>query len=291
MLSVLIPVYNYNVTKLVTCIHKEAVALGIKFEICILEDGSTLFTDTNHILSNLENVYYKNNRTNLGRTATRQSLAEQATYNRLLFLDADVLPVEKNFLATFLKQDATFPLIIGGTRYVNECPDPSYSLRWKFGVEREAKTVEQREKTPYLSIISQCLFIDKAVFTEVNNNHKDAYGMDIFFSYKLKALKLPILHIDNPIYHMGLETNKVFISKAIRAVDTLLSLENTGEIPPDYSNLQRAFTKIKSFGMVQSTKAVLKNRLSFFEKNLSSEKPKLFYFDLYRLLYYLEHKK
>lgn len=90
---------------------------------------------------------------------------------------------------------------------------------------------------------------------------------------------------------MGLETNKVFISKAIRAVDTLLSLENTGEIPPDYSNLQRAFTKIKSFGMVQSTKAVLKNRLSFFEKNLSSEKPKLFYFDLYRLLYYLEHKK
>lgn len=290
MLSVLIPVYNYNVTQLVECIHKEAIALGIEFEIRILEDGSTLYTESNEVLKRLEYVCYFQNVTNLGRTATRQSLAEHSTYKRLLFLDADVLPVKTNFLSTFLKQDLAYPLIIGGTKYVDECLDSSYSLRWKFGVERETKTAEERRKAPYLSIISSCLFINKELFLQVNDNYKDAYGMDIYFSYKLKKIQLPVLHIDNPIYHLGLETNSSFLPKSLRAIDTLLSLEEEEKIPKDYSKLQRTYLKLKGKGLVTPISLFLQKVTPVLEKNLNSENPKLLYFDLYRLSYYLQLK-
>lgn len=290
MLSVLIPVYNYNITELVTTIHKEAVALGIRFEIQILEDGSTLYTEHNQVLSNLENVYYNNNTTNLGRTATRQSLAKHANYNRLLFLDADVLPVEKNFLTIFLKQDDTYNLVIGGTKYLDEYPDSNYSLRWKFGRERETKTAEERQKAPYLSIISSCLYIDKETFLQVNDDYKDAYGMDIYFSYKLKKEQFSVLHIDNPVYHLGLETNSIFLPKSFRAIDTLLSLEKTEKIPKDYSKLQRTYFKLKGMGLVTPISLFLQKLQPLFEKNLKGPQPKLLYFDLYRLSYYLKQK-
>lgn len=146
MLSILIPVYNYSISNLVNCLYQEALQLKIDFEILIQEDASNLYLDSNQNIINLKNVSYQINEINIGRTATRHALAIKAKYDRLLFLDADVLPVRSNFIKQFLKYNYEADVIIGGTKYEKELIDNRYSLRWKFGNKREAKTVQDRNK-------------------------------------------------------------------------------------------------------------------------------------------------
>ena len=43
MLSILIPTYNYNITRLVVDLHQQALDTYVDFEIIVIEDGSTLF--------------------------------------------------------------------------------------------------------------------------------------------------------------------------------------------------------------------------------------------------------
>lgn len=291
MLSILIPVYNYDITELVLRIHKEAKKLNIPFEIRILDDCSPSIKIEKSDFNRSDQIIYERSSQNLGRTATRQNLALKAKYNRLLFLDADVMPVKKDFIATFLKQNQEYDIIIGGTQYSSTCPDSKYSLRWKFDVKRESKNTKQRNKKPYLSIISQCLFIDKKVFLKVNKNLKNRYGMDILFSYMIKNAKLSVLHINNPIYHLGLETNEVFLPKSLRAIDTLIALEKDRSIPNNYSSLQKAYIKLKKSRLQKPMEVLLLRMKSSMEVNLTSDNPRLLYFDLYRLLYYLEQKK
>lgn len=290
MLSILIPVYNYSIFTLVETLHREASLLNIPFEILVQDDASTKYIEENKLTGNLSNVTYQANKVNIGRTATRDALAKRATNNTLLFLDADVLPVKENFLKIFLDHKNDADLIIGGTAYQNTLPSKEYSLRWEFGRNREVKTVVQRNTAPYLSVISQCLFIKKETFLLANKNTTNAYGMDIYFSHQLKNNAINIKHIDNPVYHLGLETNEVFMVKSLGALDTLITLENQNMIVHDYSNIQRAYLRLRKYKMNRLASYILNNLTSYFEQNLKSNKPSLLYFDLYRLSYYIKRK-
>lgn len=290
MLSILIPVYNYAISKLVRDLHREASLLNIPFEILVQEDASDQHSHENKIASNLPNVQYRFNNTNIGRTATRQALAKAAKYESLLFLDADVLPIKSDFIKTFLDYKDKANLLIGGIEINTSLPNDKYSLRWKFGRNREAKTVEERKKNPYLSISSACLFIKKDTFLKANNHTCNVYGMDVYFSYQLKKHGVPIKHINNPVCHLGLETNEVFLAKSLSAIDTLIFLENQEAFPENYTNIQRAYIRLKKFNMDGFALNILSKFTTTFEKNLKSSKPRLHYFDLYRLSYYLKQK-
>jgi len=290
MLSILIPVYNYPISNLVNRLYQEALKLKIDFEILVQEDASNLYLDSNQNIKSLRNVSYQINRTNIGRTASRQALAIKAKFDNLLFLDADVLPAYNNFIEQFLKYNYKADVIVGGTKYEKKLIDNKYSLRWKFGNKRESKTVQNRNKKKYLSVISQCLWIKKNAFLKANKNMQNSYGMDIFFSYQLKLNNISVKHIENPIYHLGLETNEVFLLKSLQALDTLILLENQNKIPQDYSNIQRAYKKLEKTLMISPFRILLNNFDSFFKTNLISTNPKLLYFDLYRLSYYLKKK-
>ena len=47
MISILIPTYNHNITRLVTDLHQQALETYVDFEIIVVEDGSTLFIEEN----------------------------------------------------------------------------------------------------------------------------------------------------------------------------------------------------------------------------------------------------
>lgn len=290
MLSILIPVYNHPISELIESLNREASQLNIVYEILIQDDASSLFREENLSAANLFKATYNFNDINAGRAATRQALATAAKYETLLFLDADVMPVKSDFIQTFLKHKNEADLLIGGTKYKSNLTDKNYSLRWKFGRKRESKTVKDRRKTPYLSIISACLFINKEVFLKVNNSPLNIYGMDIYFSYQLKKNRINVKHIENPIYHLGLETNEVFLAKSLQAIDTILLLDEQKAIPNDYSDLQRTYVKLKKYNLDRFAVYILRKFGLFFKKNLNSSNPKLLYFDLYRLSYYLKQK-
>ena len=87
MLSILIPTYNYDVTRLVTELHRQALNTYVDFEILVMEDGSTQFLEENKAISNLQFCHYTALSHNIGRSAIRNRLADEARYGHLLFIE------------------------------------------------------------------------------------------------------------------------------------------------------------------------------------------------------------
>lgn len=288
MLSILIPTYNYNILPLVESLSKQLKAESYAFEIKVIDDCSTIqeITETNKNIENIPNCNFIQNTTNKGRTATRQALAEAATFNWLLFMDADVLPKNLDFIKCFDLKNQTADVVFGGISYKDSAPEEEKILRWKYGKAREAKSVSERKKMPYLSIISQCFLMKKEVFLTANNFHENIYGVDVLFSQNLEKMKVNVLHINNPIVHLGLESSEKFIEKTKKGLQSLYQFEKENKIPTAYRPIQIAYQSLKKNYALK----LFMKMMGFFEKriykNLKGRKPSLFLFDLYRLYFY-----
>ena len=292
MLSILIPTYNYLIVELVNRVHKQAITATIPFEIIIIDDCSTNkdIINANKIINGLEFCTYIQNDNNLGRTASRNILAIKAKYNLLLFLDADVLPKYNDFINRFELSINTNPKVIfGSVCYNKEKPKPDQLLRWKYGHHRETKSVEDRLQNPY-TIVSSSLLIDKEVFFENNTLNSNTYGLDILFSGNLSMNNVKVKHIDNPVFHLGLESNNTFLKKSLEAVKSSYLLEKNNQIKKDLRPLQKSYlllNKWKVDGIFCDFFKLLKKPI---KSNLLSNNPSMFLFDLYRLQYFIELK-
>lgn len=293
MLSILIPSYNYNVVELVNKVHQQALLALIPFEIIVLDDCSTNQEIKNTNKKNIEikeHCTFIANDNNLGRTESRNLLASEAKYAMLLFLDSDVMPKYNDFISRFeLNDNKDCEVIYGGVCYNNENPKPDQLLRWKYGHKRETKDVASRQKEPYF-IISQNLLINKVVFIKNNTSNINIYGLDILFSGNLLKNKIQVKHIDNPVYHLGLENNITFLNKSLEAVKTTFLLEKNKLIESDLRPLQKSYLLLKKWKLVGLFNMVFKTFKKTIKNNLLSKNPSMFLFDLYRLQYYIELK-
>ena len=122
MLSILIPTFNHLTTTLVKELHLQCSKNKIIFEILICDDASTnkKVLLKNSTLNKLSNVFYIRNKTNIGRSATRNKLAVTSKYKWLLFIDADVIPKSKKFIKNYLNAiDNSSQVLSGGITYRN----------------------------------------------------------------------------------------------------------------------------------------------------------------------------
>ncbi|MDC8004465.1 glycosyltransferase family 2 protein [Aureisphaera galaxeae] len=288
MLSVLIPTYNTNVLSLVENIHRQCLEAGHDFEIMVADDASTDqdVTEANQGIDQLTHCRLLRHERNLGRTATRDFLAKQAQFDWLLFLDADVMPKYPDFIKRFsLTQSQDSPIVFGGVAYRKEKPELQQILRWKYGSDREAKNVKERNKSPHF-IISQNLLIKKDTFFEVNLVSENVYGLDNVVSYFIYKNGITVAHIDNPVYHLGLENTKTFIKKSIQSLETSLQFHREGNFPEDFRPVQKLYLKLKKWGLLGIFKGFIGAFEKRIEKNLYSNNPNLRWFDLYRLYHY-----
>ncbi|WP_339611818.1 glycosyltransferase, partial [uncultured Planktosalinus sp.] len=247
MISILIPTYNYNITTLVSSIASQMEGLEIDYEILVLDDASNdlEIKAKNKEITSITNCYFLESSENKGRTATRQALAEKANYDRLLFMDADVLPKDNDFMKKFGVEKQNYDVVFGGITYDEEKPEKEKILRWKYGKAREAKSVSERKKMPHLSIISQCFLIQKKVFLQANDFYDNVYGVDVLFAQNLEKMNAKVLHIDNPIVHLGLESSQSFINKSKKGLETLFKFEKESKIPNDYRPIQKAYRSLE----------------------------------------------
>ena len=173
MLSILIPIYNYNVYPLVSEIHEQAKATGIDFEIICIDDTSNTIFSENEKINTLSNSCYELLKANIGRSKIRNLLAQKAKYDWLLFLDADVFPKNKNFISEYIRYINTEEKMVnGGLLYQEKKPEESKLLRWVYGKNREALDCKTRIKNPYLSALTLNFLISKSVFSKVSFNEK-----------------------------------------------------------------------------------------------------------------------
>lgn len=286
MLSVLIPVYNYEIIDLVNAVYKQGINSHVAFEIIIGDDCSDKKIDQSALKG--KNITFFRNKTNIGRTETRQKLAQKAQYKWLLFLDADVLPVNSNFIKKYIEFIKTerFDVCFGGFKYYNTPPDATKILRWKYGKTKEDITATIRNKKPYKVIISANLLISKSLFLNINTDLKgNHYGYDNIFSLQLKNKKAKVIHIENPVWHLGLEPNETYLLKKESAAKTILMLYKAKKINAGSNDLLKTFELIKKLKCVYIIDFLFKKTKPILRKNILSKNPSINLLNLYRLGY------
>lgn len=238
MLSICIPRYNYDTSRLVAQLRLQ---ISGNAEIIVIDDASTVelpVPASDHFIQ-LEK--------NIGRAAIRNRFLEYAKYDWLLFLDNDVELVYDDFLKKYIDcitgrtaegraerrvQHPTFcPVIYGGRIYSPTPPDQQHMLRWKYGKQIESKPAEARSRDPYTSFQTNNFLVHRSVLTAFpfDESLKEYGYEDLLFAEQLKNKKIPIYHIDNPVINIHLESNERFLElteMAIRNLSTIRSSYN-----------------------------------------------------------------
>lgn len=295
MLSILIPTYNYNTYELAMELHKQAIKANIVFELLVYDDASTLSVKNNNRIEDLTFAKFIELEKNIGRSAIRNLLANDAKYKWLLFLDADIKIINKNFIQVYLNEikNASNQIVYGGICYQKNRPNSNQILRWVYGNKREALKVSDRNKNPNLRFLTLNFLSRKEVFDRLKFNTDIAnYGHeDTLFALDAKKKNIIVRHIDNPILHLGLESSLIFIKKSEEAIGVLLSFVKQKLIKPQDITLSRyaeLLTKFKLHYLVTILYLIFKKPL---KKQLLSSSPSLLLFDFYRLGYYLSLSK
>ncbi len=293
MLSICIPVYDYNITSLINELRKQLESLNVSYEILVHNDASSIEIIDNDTIDSKIKLTITRSASKLGRHHSRVQLAKDATYNWILFLDADVAIPSPTFIQDYISvMKAGHPIVYGGVCYHKERPHNDMALRWYYGRAREKRSVARREMDAYQSIISMGFAIEKQLFLKIAGTiTTTVYGQDILFSAFINKNKYPIKHIDNPVVHLGLEKNQAYLTKSLQAVDATAAFTKERLIPADFRPVQRAYLKLKRFKVVH----VFVVLLSFLEPRLTKsllKKPNnLMYLDLLKLYAYCKAKQ
>jgi len=263
--------------------------LSIPFEILVYDDCSSESHIENLKIQGFKHTKYKTLKKNIGRSAIRNQLAKDATYETLLFLDADVLPKNDSFIKSYLEH-INHKIICGGVDYKKENVSIQERLRYTYGIHREVKNLKKRNEEPYF-IVSANLYIEKETYLKINSNLLNFYGSDLVLSENIKKSSLKVLHIDNPIYHLGLESSDIFLSKSKKLQYTITKLEQEGSISKNLTGIQRVYHKLNRLRIANLSFFVLSIVYPLIKKQLKSNTPFLFSFDLYKLHNYMKSKK
>ena len=292
MLSILIPVYNFAVKNLVNDLSLQAQYLKIPFEILCIDDASkSKYIKLNDGLEKIKGVNYQFNKKNIGRSAIRNLLTDKAQYDYLLFLDCDI-QIADNFIKKYIDFKDASEVIVGGVSYTDyKKIEKSKLLRWKYGKFREERKAHFRNQRPYASFSACNLFINKKVsqkirFTEslTKYGHEDTlYGSELEFN------SFTVIHINNPIVHLGIDEVSEFLEKTELAIINLFELQKSHP---------KACNNIKIFNYYSFIKKTLFMTKFIFifckyccRKLLINGSTNLTVFDIYKLSFMLCLKK
>lgn len=292
MLSICIPLYNFDVNKLVGALHQQADDLAIAFEILLIDDCSdSMFQKKNRGLVELEWVRYEELDQNIGRSRIRNLLMEKARYDYLLFLDCDSEIPDAEYLKRYflcINNNPGVSVIVGGTTYTKTPGSPENRLHWLFGSKREVKTAARRIQHPHKSFTSNNFLINRNILAAVPFNAMlSGYGHeDTLLGYELNKRDIPIIHIDNPLMHKGLEAAKEFLAKTDQGLKNLLKVDEILEHEPGFIQTVRVLNlcyKLKRIKLIKPFAAVFTYIEQNIVRGLLGKYPKLWMLDYYKL--------
>lgn len=289
MLSILLPTYNYNVYPLVAQLHAQAVETGIEFEIIVLDDGSASPLNTeNEKINTLSHSRFEALAENTGRCVIRNRLAKEAQYSWLLFLDSDTMPVDGLLISRYLKyMDNEEKVVYGGIKYTTQKPPKENLLRWVYGNTKEALPKSERAKLPHPRMLTLNFLIAGSVFDKVSFNETipNLRHDDTLFSHDLKMANIKVEHIANEVYHLGLDTSRIYLKKSEDSIIGLKYLLDHKLLSEDYLDISLTYIKIKKFRLRFAFSMFYNLTRPLFKRNLCSSRPSMLVFSLYRLGY------
>jgi len=260
MLSILIPTYSCSIVAVVKNIHSQLLKSDIDFEIVCFDDGSKSSLNTeNETLNNLSNTRFHELPHNIGRSAIRNQLAKESKYSWLLFLDADVMPTSNAFISNYLKAiQSNFEVCCGGIMY-DSMKETRKLLRYSYGKKHEEISVEQRKLHPNKYFFTANFLIHKTVFNQIQFDEKlTEYGYeDLVFSKQLSNHSITIQHVDNPVFHLGIDSNEAFVYKSKKALLNLKFLLKNKKIGIHDTQISKRYVQLKPFGIIWFLEKIL----------------------------------
>ena len=293
MISICIPIYNFNVVNLVITIINQGEESKKPYEVICIDDCSNKKTlKLNAEINSHNSVKYLILKKNIGRSKIRNLFLENANYENLLFIDCDCSIQSENFLEKYFEQ-LNNPVVYGGRKHHDNPPkNKNKKLRWLYGIKKEDQNFNYRVKNPYHCFRSNNFLIKRTILSQIRFNEKiETYGHeDTLLSLELKENKIAIFQINNPVFHEGIEDSSIFLEKTKSAIKNLVFLEknvqNTSSIK--LIKTYHLINKLKLTWLIFPLSKPISNIL---ERQLLSSRPSLKLFDLYKLIYFLREKQ
>lgn len=293
MISICIPIYNFNVVDLIITIINQGEESKKPYEVICIDDGSNKETlKLNAEINSHNTVKYLILKKNIGRSKIRNLFLENANYENLLFIDCDCSIQSENFLENYFEQLDNAVVYGGRKHHYNPPKNKNKKLRWLYGINREDQNLNYRVKNPYHCFRSNNFLIKRAILSQIRFNEKiETYGHeDTLLSLELKENKIAIFQINNPVFHEGIEDSSIFLEKTKSAIKNLVFLEknilNTSSIK--LIKTYHLINKLKLTWLIFPLSKPISNIL---ERQLLSSRPSLKIFDLYKLIYFLREKQ
>lgn len=298
-ISLLIPVFDYDIVALV---HSMKGVFGKVPELCeilIGDDGSSAEFKEKYKSLEDDNVRVISSEKNIGRAAIRNRLILEAKGDYVIFIDADVmLPgTAEVYILKWLPMIPLSRVLCGGILYKDSPPgDPDNLLRWKYGRLKEQRKASERNKHPHAGFSTFNVLIDKSVFDKIRFNEElKQYGHeDTLLGYQLKKAGIGILHIDNGLMHEGLESNKDFLSKTKLGIENLSMLYDNVTDKKSFSEtvrMLRAYNLLKFFRLTRIMAKIFIRYRDRMEIRLDSSKISLFLFEFYKICMFCTYRE
>ncbi len=290
MISICIPIYNFDVRPLVGQLFKEIQSLNNGCEIiCIDDDSDDYFKNINGNFCDKCGEYVQLYE-NIGRAKIRNLFLKYAANDYLLFLDCDSIVANDNFVSNYLMCLSDKPNVVcGGRVYPPERPETHFLLRWKYGHKRESKPASLRKRKPHKSFMTNNFVIHKSVLLNIQFEERiSKYGHeDTLYGFMLHQNGIMVVHTDNSILNGELETNAEFLAKSDMALENLAfiiaQLNENREFVSNVTIL-RWYYRLKAFKLLFIVSLMHALFLKCFRKKLISGKACIRVFDMYKLI-------
>jgi glycosyltransferase involved in cell wall biosynthesis len=290
MLSILIPIYNFDCNVLVQSLATQCQSANIQYEILCLDDASaSTFQAANASIAKISTqVKYEVLHTNLGRAAIRNVLARRAKYDFLLFLDCDAKVVHSKYIESYLNTITEDKVICGGRVYAASSPtSKAFLLHWQYGKKREQVKAIIRNMQPYQSFMTSNFLIPKHILLAhpFEETLKQYGHEDTLFGLNLQRNGIPLEHIDNPLEHLGLEPIETFLQKQYQAIENLILLQANGHVIA--TKMLDTAVKLQQLGIANFLKPFQIRLKNLAEQQLRKGSTQLFWLDVWKLLTFL----
>lgn len=294
LISILIPIYNVDVTVLVKELYNQLELIAVNFEIVLIDDASPnpTYDAINQKLDELDHVCYEALPQNIGRSRIRNLLVKRAQHDHLLFLDCDAAIIYKNFMLKYVQLIPNYTILCGGRVYSDQKPeDKSYLLHWLYGTNVESVNAKQRSVSTYKSFMTNNFLIKKSIFDQIQFNESvSTYGHeDTLFGMEAKQHNIPISHIDNPVLHAQLDSTLDYLAKTIDATHNLARIEPLMTTKSDV-RLLKIYHLLQKTHLTSLTFFLTSTFIHIIERNLLSNTPSLRLLNIYKLYHFIKFK-
>lgn len=296
MISVLIPIYNFNILPLIEALQKQFQQESAAYEILVADDKSDfIYQQQTPDLTAYPKVQFLFPEQKLGRARIRNYLARHATGDYLLFLDCDsTLEQNPSFIHHYLNiiQKETPNLVVGGRIYPEKA-NKNQQLHWLYGSKTESIPLKKRIKKPHHSLMTNNLLVKRAVWENTPfDEDMVTYGHeDTLFGILLEEKGIQVSHTDNPVVHGQLEDNLTFLTKTEVALTNILLLEQKASPVrlQKHIRLYKLYRIIRKLGLFPIILLIAKKTKASLRKRIIS-KPDLKTFFLYKILFFIAIK-